>query len=53
LNARHHIYTDFTVNSEGENEVNLNLDLTDNVTLRGVVDNAGGTGLGVFFQRDY
>ncbi|MEX0351479.1 MAG: translocation/assembly module TamB domain-containing protein [Paracoccaceae bacterium] len=47
------LYTDFTVNTEGETEVNLNLDVTDSITLKGSVDNAGDTGLGVFFERDY
>ncbi|WP_372571201.1 translocation/assembly module TamB domain-containing protein [Ruegeria jejuensis] len=47
------LYTDFTVNTEGETEVNLNLDVTDNITLKGSVDNTGSTGIGVFFERDY
>ncbi|MDA7964695.1 translocation/assembly module TamB domain-containing protein [Ruegeria sp.] len=47
------LYTDFTVNTEGDTEVNLNLDVTDNFTVRGTVDGRGETGLGVFFERDY
>lgn len=47
------LYTDFTVNTEGDTEVNLNLDVTDSLTLKGTVDNAGDTTLGVFFKRDY
>ncbi|MFA3918594.1 translocation/assembly module TamB domain-containing protein [Ruegeria hyattellae] len=47
------LYTDFTVNTEGETEVNLNLDVTDSITLKGSVDNTGSTGIGVFFERDY
>ncbi|MEM7317421.1 MAG: translocation/assembly module TamB domain-containing protein [Pseudomonadota bacterium] len=47
------LYTDFTVNTQGDTEVNLNLDVTDNFTVRGTVDNTGETGIGFFFQRDY
>ncbi|EEE38810.1 hypothetical protein RKLH11_2654 [Rhodobacteraceae bacterium KLH11] len=47
------LYTDFTVNTEGDTEVNLNLDVTDNITVKGTVDGRGETGLGVFFARDY
>ncbi|WP_174822696.1 translocation/assembly module TamB domain-containing protein [Ruegeria lacuscaerulensis] len=47
------LYTDFTVNTEGDTEVNLNLDVTDNFTVRGTVDGRGETGIGVFFARDY
>ena len=47
------LYTDFTVNTEGDTEVNLNLDVTDSVTVRGTVDGKGETGIGIFFDRDY
>jgi translocation and assembly module TamB len=47
------VYTDFTVNTKGETELNLNLDVTETLTLRGTVDNKGETGIGIFFQRDY
>ncbi|MFC3117462.1 translocation/assembly module TamB domain-containing protein [Jhaorihella thermophila] len=47
------IYTDVTVNTQGETELNLNLDLNENLRARGTVDNAGDTALGLFFQRDY
>ncbi|WP_050603128.1 translocation/assembly module TamB domain-containing protein [Ruegeria sp. 6PALISEP08] len=47
------LYTDFTVNTEGDTEVNLNLDVTDNFTVKGTVDGRGDTGIGVFFERDY
>ena len=47
------LYTDFTVNTEGDTEVNLNLDVTDSFAVRGTVDGRGETGLGIFFQRDY
>ncbi len=47
------LYTDVTVDSEGETEVNLNLDLTPSVTVKGGFSNDGETSLGVFFERDY
>ncbi len=47
------LYTDFTVNTEGDTEVNLNLDVSDNFTVRGSVDGRGETGIGVFFESDY
>ncbi len=47
------LYTDFTVNTEGDTEVNLNLDVTDSFTVRGTVDGRGETGIGLFFARDY
>ncbi|WP_106473286.1 translocation/assembly module TamB domain-containing protein [Pukyongiella litopenaei] len=47
------LYTDVEVNAKGEAELQLNLDVTDHLTLRGTADNAGDTGIGVFFSRDY
>lgn len=47
------VYTDFTVNTEGETELNLNLDLNESLTVKGTVDNSGNTALGLFFERDY
>ena len=47
------VYSDVTVNTEGETQLNLNLDVTPSVTLRGRVDNAGDSGLGLFYERDY
>jgi translocation and assembly module TamB len=47
------IYTDVTTSTGGQTEVNLNIDVTDNVTVQGSADNEGETSLGIFFQRDY
>ncbi len=47
------LYTDITVGSTGQSEINLNLDLTPNITVRGGLDNEGETNLGVFFEKDY
>lgn len=47
------VYTDVSVDSTGQGQVSINLDLTPNVTLRARADSGGGSGLGVFFERDY
>ena len=47
------VYTDFNVNTRGDSELSLNLDVTDSLTVQGTVDNEGETGFGLFFKRDY
>jgi translocation and assembly module TamB len=47
------VYTELTVNADGETEVNLNLDLTESLSVRGTVGNSGDTRMGVYFGRDY
>ena len=47
------VYTDVTVTSEGDTEINLNLDITNEITAKGSVDQDGETSVGVFFERDY
>jgi len=47
------IYTDVTTSTSGMTELNINIDLSDSVTVRGSADNAGESALGLFFQRDY
>lgn len=47
------LYTDVTVGATGETELNLNLDLTPSVTLKGSASNTGDTSIGIFFERDY
>lgn len=46
-------YTDVTVNSRGESEINLNLDVSRNVTVKGRLGAGGDSGIGIFFERDY
>lgn len=46
-------YTDIGVNAQGEAEINLNLDLTPSVTVRGTLRSDGDTGVGLFYERDY
>ncbi len=47
------VYTDVTVSSGGTSEINLNLDVSPNVKIRGRLGSDGETGLGVFFEKDY
>ena len=47
------IYTDVTVGASGETELNLNLDLTRSITVKGEVTDDGDTAIGIFFERDY
>ncbi len=47
------IYTEVTADSAGKQQINLNLDLSRSVTVRGSTSNEGDAGIGVFFERDY
>ncbi|MCG6904789.1 MAG: translocation/assembly module TamB domain-containing protein [Rhodobacter sp.] len=47
------IYTDVTVNSSGQSEINLNLSITPSLTARGTAGSDGNTGLGLFFEKNY
>ncbi|MFU8777094.1 MAG: translocation/assembly module TamB domain-containing protein [Roseovarius sp.] len=47
------VYTEVTADSEGKQRINLNFDLSDNITIKGGASNDGASGLGVFFERDY
>lgn len=47
------VYTEVTADSEGKQRINLNLDLTDSITVKGGASNDGSSGLGVFFEKDY
>ena len=47
------LYTETEITGEGETSLSINLDLTDNIRAKGSVDSTGGTGLGVFFEKDY
>lgn len=47
------VYSDVVVESGGRTEINLNLDVTSEITARGRVDNTGNSSVGVFFERDY
>ena len=47
------IYTEVTADSAGKQQINLNLDVTRSLTVRGSTSNDGEAGIGVFFERDY
>ena len=47
------VYTDVTVGAGGGAEVNLNLDITDDITAKGTVEDDGNSSIGLFFERDY
>ena len=47
------LYTDVTVDSAGETQLNLNLDVSKSVTVKGGVSSEGDTSIGIFFERDY
>lgn len=47
------IYTDVVVDSEGKSEINLNLDVTRNLTAKGRLGSDGNSGVGIYFERDY
>jgi translocation and assembly module TamB len=46
-------YTDFNVNTRGDSELSINIDLNESVTVTGTVDSEGESGFGLFFKRDY
>ena len=47
------LYTDVAIDSAGKSEINLNLDITPNLTARGSLGSDGNSGIGVFFEKDY
>ncbi|GAA6180897.1 hypothetical protein NBRC116594_23350 [Shimia sp. NS0008-38b] len=47
------VYTEIGVDSEGQSSISLNLDVTDNLTVKGKVGSDDDSGIGLFFQRDY
>lgn len=47
------VYTEVEVDQQGQSQINLNLDLKKNVTVRGSVGASGETGIGIYIQKDY
>ncbi len=47
------IYTEVTVGADGKSSVNLNLDVTKSVTVKGMAGSDGNTGIGIYYQRDF
>ncbi|MEM9870508.1 MAG: translocation/assembly module TamB domain-containing protein [Pseudomonadota bacterium] len=47
------VYSEVELDSKGDVQLNLNLDVGANTRLRGSVTNTGETGVGIFWERDY
>ncbi|MBO9473925.1 translocation/assembly module TamB domain-containing protein [Shimia sp. R10_1] len=47
------IYTEVGVDSEGKSNISINLDVNENLTVKGTVGSDDESAIGVFFQRDY
>lgn len=47
------IYTDVSVGGDGQTSLNINLDVSDDLTARGSIDNEGDSSIGLFYERDY
>lgn len=47
------VYSDVTVGEGGRTELQLNYEILPGFSARGSFDNAGNTGLGVVFEKDY
>ncbi|MGK7653911.1 translocation/assembly module TamB domain-containing protein [Roseovarius sp. B08] len=47
------LYSEVTADSEGNQEINLNLDIGRNLTVKGSTSTTGNTGVGIFFEKDY
>ncbi len=47
------IYLDVQTGTGGDTKAQINLDVTDNLTVRGSVGSDGNSTIGVFFERDY
>ncbi len=47
------VYTDITIGSDGKSELNLNLDVRPGVKVKGSLQSDGGTGIGIFYEKDY
>ena len=47
------IYSEVTVDQAGQSQINLNLDVTKSITLRGRANSDGNTGLGIVLEKDY
>lgn len=47
------VYTDVAVGADGTSRIELNLDITPELTARGSVTSEGNSSLGVFYERDF
>jgi translocation and assembly module TamB len=47
------VYSEIEVDQDGKSQIQLNLDVTDNITLRGRASSDGTTGIGIVLEKDY
>jgi len=47
------IYSEISADSEGKQQIDLNIDLSRNVTVKGRLNSEGNTGVGIYFEKDY
>ena len=47
------LYSELTVGQDGQSVLNLNLDVSRSITLRGTLDDNGDSSLGVVLEKDY
>ncbi|WP_116132330.1 translocation/assembly module TamB domain-containing protein [Tropicimonas sp. IMCC34043] len=47
------VYTEFVADSQGETEIDVNIDISHNLTLRGRAASDGDSAIGLFWERDY
>lgn len=47
------IYSEIAVDSDGNEEININLDVSPSLTVKGIAGSDGNTGFGIYFERDY
>jgi len=47
------LYSEVEVNSDGETQINMNLQINKRLKAKGSFGAAGGSGLGLFFEKDY
>ena len=47
------VYSEIEVDQDGKSQIQLNLDVTDSVILRGRVSSDGTTGIGIVLEKDY
>ena len=47
------LYTDVQVDADGTSKINLNLDVSQELTARGSVGSDGDSTVGLFYERDY
>ncbi|WP_135501570.1 translocation/assembly module TamB domain-containing protein [Roseovarius aestuariivivens] len=47
------LYSSVTADTDGNQQINLNLDLSKTLTVKGRTGTDGDTGIGIFFEKDY